>query len=129
MEGAAWQEPRTEGLCRSGGAQVARARGEQWSGLGQICPLRSQCTFKLPLAWGLCVQGSEKEEARETEAIQGGQEVAEGAWRCIPGPDTAGYLALGQRSRTCFYKFRPMDLRQPRITLSELPLQPGQAGR
>lgn len=52
-----------------------------------LCPLRSQSTFRLPLAWGLCVppqllQGSETEEARETEAIRGAEEMAEGAWRC-----------------------------------------------
>lgn len=58
------------------------------------------------------MQGSEKEEAREIEVIWSGEEMAEGAWRYTLGPGTTHHMALGQRSRTCFHKFRLMDLRQ-----------------
>lgn len=103
----------------------------EWAG-PDLCPLCLQCTFRLTLAWGFCVppqllQGSEKEEAREIEFIWSDEEMAKGAWRYTLGPGTAHHMTFGQRSRTCFHKFRPMDLRQTGSCLPVLPLKPGWA--
>lgn len=104
------------------GADVEWARPD-------LCPLCSQCTFILALAWKLCVppqflQGNEKEEAIETEAIW-----VKRKW--LRGPRSVHWvwalLALRPRPRTSFHKFRPMDLRKPGSCFPVLPLHPGQA--